>query len=253
MLETHRKSSDLCEVDRHQQGRPYESCVPQQIRGQGNQEHVWKRTLSRTVRGDPPWEDIKILVSDVAMNAMQNRNLMFIDISKAYLFAPVVQPNIFIDLPPEVHQEGKRERFRKALYGRRDAVHAWEKEYTNTLIELGITGGGSSACILRHKELDMESVIHGDDFTVSGDCDDLKKCDEDLPRQDQEGAWARSPDLKEITLPNRVITWMQNTSACIHVTPAPVSHAPILSDHSDCNPQNHSNASNRWFKFVSTK
>ena len=32
---------------------------------------------------------------------------MFVDISKAYLLALVVQPDIFMELPPEIRQEGK--------------------------------------------------------------------------------------------------------------------------------------------------
>ena len=63
--------------------------------GRGHREELFA--------GTPPWEVIKILVSNVATNAMDIRRLMFIDISKAYLFAPVVQPNIFTHLLPEVH------------------------------------------------------------------------------------------------------------------------------------------------------
>ena len=124
------------------------------------------------MRSDPPWEAIQILISNVATNAMDSRKLMFMDISKAYFFALVVQPHFFIDLLLEDHQEVKCGRLKKALYGTRDAAHAWE-EYTNTLVEFGFTSRGSSTCILRHKELDMELVVHGDDFTVSGNCDVL--------------------------------------------------------------------------------
>ena len=84
----------------------------------------------------------KILISNFATNPMDNRKLMFTDVSKAYLSAPVVQSNIFTDLFLEVHQQS---------YGTRAAAQAWEKKYTNTLIEFGFTVGSSSACCFGHK------------------------------------------------------------------------------------------------------
>ena len=63
--------------------------------------------------------------------------------------------------------------------GTRDAAHTWEKEHTHTLIEFGFTVGGHLLAF-SDRELDMELVVQGDDFTVSGNCDDLKKFAEDF-------------------------------------------------------------------------
>ena len=82
---------------------------------------------------------------------------------------------------------------------------------TGTMIEFGFTTGSSSACIFRHKELHMELVVHGDDFTVSGNCGDKKKFAEDFGTKYivkiREVLGPDRNDLEEITLLNRVITW----------------------------------------------
>ena len=57
-------------------------------------------------------------MSDAAARSNRNTKLMFIDISKAYLFAPVTVPNLFVDLPPEQAKPGKCALLKKALYGK---------------------------------------------------------------------------------------------------------------------------------------
>ena len=56
----------------------------------------------------------------------------------------------------------------------------------------------------------MDLVVHGDDFTVSSNCDDLKKFAEDFGTKYivkiREALGQDRPDLKKITLLNRVIT-----------------------------------------------
>ena len=87
---------------------------------------------------------------------------MLIDISKAYLFALVLDNNIYVDLPPEMAEPSVCGRLKKALYGTRDAAHAWEQEYTQTLNNMGFRTGESSTCIFYHDarqlELDMETI-----------------------------------------------------------------------------------------------
>ena len=62
--------------------------------------------------------------------------------------------DVFMALPLEVHQEGTGCMLQKA--------QTWEREYNNTLTDFGFTVEGSSACIFRNSELDMELVGRGD-------------------------------------------------------------------------------------------
>ena len=134
---------------------------------------------------------------------------MMIDISKAYLFAPVVHDNIFVDLPPEMHQPGECGRLKKALYGTRDAASAWEMEYTTNLVEIGFTIGKSSTCIFAHEAKGIQVVVHGDDFTATGSDIMLKEFASQLEKKyivKVRGVLGPGKnDMKEITLLNRVI------------------------------------------------
>ena len=74
----------------------------------------------------PPIEHIKYLISRVASSEREPRptRLMVQDVKKAYFFAPATR-NVYIELPPEDHQEGKVGLLLKSLYGTRDAALNW--------------------------------------------------------------------------------------------------------------------------------
>ena len=159
----------------------------------------------------PPWEATKIMISNLATGHTAEKKIMFIDISKAYLFAPAVHEHIYVDLPPEHHVPGQCGRLLKALYGTRAAAHAWEQEYTRTLTSLGFVAGAASSCVFTHPITKLEMVVHGDDFTVAGSEDELKKFAHDLGQvyivKVRGVLGSNRNDLKEITLLNRCITW----------------------------------------------
>ena len=52
-----------------------------------------------------------------------------------------------------------------SLYGTRDAASNWEAHYTNVLKDLGFHPGLSSPCVFYRPGRDIETVVHGDDFT----------------------------------------------------------------------------------------
>ena len=160
--------------------------------------------------GTPPWEAIKILMSNVTTD-FQNKKVMFIDISKAYLFAPVVHEHIYVDLPPEIHKPGICAKLKKALYGTRAAAHAWELEYSRTLKDLGFVAGSASACVFVNEAKGMEMVVHGDDFTITGDGQVLREFAKNLGEKYMvkiRGVLGHEHgDDKQITLLNRVLQW----------------------------------------------
>ncbi len=51
------------------------------------------------------------------------------------------------DLPREDHEEGKRGKLGKAMYGTRDAAQIWEIEYTEMMTRAELKQGMCSACL----------------------------------------------------------------------------------------------------------
>ena len=167
----------------------------------------------------PPLESLKLLLSKVASRKGRGspHKLLFIDISKAYLQADVLDPDIFVDLPPEMELPDSCARLRKALYGTREAAKCWEAEYTKCMTELGFRPGRSSPCLFWHAEWGCCAYIHGDDFVVSGDDEHLAKiqnfiCDR-YPTKVR-GVLGPDPnDAKEMVILNRVVHWHEHALA----------------------------------------
>ena len=117
----------------------------------------------------PPLEMVKFLIMRAAMRSKQGeiRKVMFIDIGKAHLYAPI-EGEVFVDLPPERAEEGKCAKLMYTLYGLRTAASSWEKEYSQTLEQEGFVAGKATSCTFYHEERDVRVVVHGDDFIIEG-------------------------------------------------------------------------------------
>ena len=129
----------------------------------------------------PPLEYIKYLISRCASRQGGDvpSRLMVQDISKAYFFAPATR-DIYIELPPEDAEEGMVGKLEKSLYGTRDAALNWAEAYTKVLLSMGYKKGTSSPCSFYHREWQIRTVVHGDDFLSEGSPKSLKKMDEAL-------------------------------------------------------------------------
>ena len=79
-------------------------------------------------------EMVKFLMMRAATMSKKGKvmKIMFIDIGKAHLYAPI-EGETFVDLPPERAKEGKCAKLLYTLYGLRTAASSWEKEYSKTL------------------------------------------------------------------------------------------------------------------------
>ena len=53
--------------------------------------------------------------------------MTFLDISKAYLHADVIDPDLYVELPYEMGMPGMCGHLKKALYGTREAARCWRK------------------------------------------------------------------------------------------------------------------------------
>ena len=99
---------------------------------------------------------------------------MFIDISKAYLHADVLNDSIYVELPGEKNTPNMCGRLLRALYGTRQAARAWEEEYTKTLKGVDFQREKCNPCRCYHHRRDVRVLVHGDDFTVAGNDSELK-------------------------------------------------------------------------------
>ena len=116
----------------------------------------------------PPIEATRILFSTMMSTDEQEGIVMdFIDVRRTYLHAKAIR-NVYVHLPDEDHEAGMCGKLLKAMYGTRDAAQCWEREYVGFMKKVGFTSGRSSPCIFFHPERGIRAVIHGDDFTLSG-------------------------------------------------------------------------------------
>ena len=94
----------------------------------------------------PPFELVKALLVKAVQRKDRKkklRKLMFVDVSKAHLYAPV-GPDVkaYVDLPPECSKPGVCGLLQYWLYGMRPASHGWQEEYVKQLGALGFKCGG---------------------------------------------------------------------------------------------------------------
>ena len=96
-----------------------------------------------------PLEGMRLLLSYVASRQSRKlpHKLMFINISKAYLHADVLNDSIYVELPGEMNMLDMCGRLLRALYGTRQAARAWEEEYTKTLKEASFQREKCNPCI----------------------------------------------------------------------------------------------------------
>ena len=167
----------------------------------------------------PPLEAKKILFQKAVNENARRRRLgqkgikvMLIDVKKAHLYGVLKEDECaYIELPGGEAHGGKCGRLRRWLYGMRPAGAAWEDDYSSKLEELGFEKGRAAPTAFFRRMDQVRCVVHGDDFTFSGErealqevAEGLKKCYELKVRGilgDEEG------DCKEITILNRRLRW----------------------------------------------
>ena len=98
----------------------------------------------------PPCELVKVLLVKAAQRRERKktmRKVMFVDVSKAHLYATVgPEDKTYVVLPPECGKPGVRGLLGFWLYGMRPASHGWQEEYTRQLEKIGFVAGIASPC-----------------------------------------------------------------------------------------------------------
>ena len=152
----------------------------------------------------PPWELKKVLMSHA-------RKMLLIDVKKAHLNSECTE-DVFIELPEEVGAaQDKVGKLRRWLYGFRPAAAAWEAHYAHKLEEVGFKRGLATPVSCYHEEKDVNLVVHGDDFTFTGDDASLRWVEDMMSQWYEVKVRARlgpgDQDDKEATLLGRIVRW----------------------------------------------
>ena len=160
----------------------------------------------------PPLEVVKFLLMHAATSTKRGntRKVMFIDIGKAHLYAPMCE-DAFIELPAGRAKPGKCGKLIYTLYGMRMAASNWEAEYSKTLEENGLIAGRASKCVFYNVERGVRIAVHGDDFVIEGRDEDLRWVESLLRAKyivKMRGVMGPEPaDAKEVDILNRVVRW----------------------------------------------
>ena len=136
----------------------------------------------------------------------------FIDIRRAY-FHSKARRRVFVKLPPEDDEPGMCGLLLKSMYGTRDAAQNWEFEYSEFMESIGFKRGDAVPCLFNHPKKALKIAVHGDDFTILGDEEDLnwfkKKISEKFEIKFRGRIGPSSKDEKSIRLLNRVFEWTE--------------------------------------------
>ena len=160
----------------------------------------------------PPLEALKLILSLAACASSGQRCVMHNDVSRAYFHAPAIR-DVFVDIVAEDLEAGDEEKcgwLNVSMYGTRDAARNWEARYREVLITLGFQQGASNPCVFTHRQKDIHTVVHGDDFTSEGEHDQLRWMQKKLEEQFalKTKVMGAAPALhKELCVLNRRISW----------------------------------------------
>ena len=134
----------------------------------------------------PPLEALKLIVSDAATfhKGKTYKAIMINDVARAFFEAPVKR-SICIELPDEDLEEGEHQEdlvglLQMSLYGTRDAAANFQNEVKIFMKGLGFQAGKYNTCTYWHRDKDVKTMVHGDDFVSSGAEEDLRWLEEQM-------------------------------------------------------------------------
>ena len=93
-------------------------------------------------------------------------------VARAFFEAPAHR-EICVELPAESRtaeddQEDNVAILIKSFYGTMDAAQNFQKEVRKLMTGIGFEAGGYNACTYFHRQRNLVSMVHGDDFATTG-------------------------------------------------------------------------------------
>jgi hypothetical protein len=165
----------------------------------------------------PPLEVKKLLFRMTAAERRTRRRthrpelkLMFIDVSEAHLNA-FCNEEVYVELPEDFERPGECGRLKRWLYGMRPAASGWEDHYTDKLESEKFVRGVAAPTVFYNEGTGVRVVVHGDDFTFSGEEDALLKIKNKMEEWyaiKLRGIMGSAlKDIKEIVILGRTLRW----------------------------------------------
>ena len=139
------------------------------------------------------------------------------DISRAHPHVEMKR-ELYTELPPEhpEYSKGKVGRFRRHLYGVRDAGQNFELKVQEVSERAGAKRGSAPPlCVLTMVERGLHFLHHGDDFAIVGTRSEVKWISEQIGQtfivKDRGTLGPRHWDKKVMTILHRVLRWVPHS------------------------------------------
>ena len=98
---------------------------------------------------------------------------MINDVRRAYFYAACKRV-LYVELPADpMAGRGMLGRLNLSMYGTRDAASNWQETIRDHLANIGFRRGAGHPSVVHHETRDVTTLVHGDDYTTSGDSVDL--------------------------------------------------------------------------------
>ena len=96
-------------------------------------------------------------------------HIMLSDVKRAYFHA-AAKRELYVEIPQEDPDwcPDAIGRLNLALYGTRDAAKLWQECVAKHLISIGFKRGKSNPCVYYNAEMDLRTLVHGDDYATVG-------------------------------------------------------------------------------------
>ena len=93
---------------------------------------------------------------------------MVLDATRAFLHADALTVK-----PPHLRDTERCWLLKKCVFGTLPAAAGWQHLVQKVGTDIGLLSSSNGPCAFGHSSRDLDMVVHGDDFIVAGDGDDL--------------------------------------------------------------------------------
>ena len=164
-------------------GRKPISCRWKDInKGDSERMEIRSRLVAREIKqkgtdsyfaGTPPLALVRYVISRAATLSKtgKRRQLMVLDAKRAFLHADALTETYV--KPPHLRDTERRWLLKKCMYGARPAAAGWQHLVRRVGTDIGLLSSSNCLCAFGHSSRDSDMVVHGDDFIIAGDGDDL--------------------------------------------------------------------------------
>ena len=119
---------------------------------------------------------------------------MALDAKRAFLHADALTETSV--KPPHLRDTERCWLLKKCMYGTLSAAAGWQHLVQKVGTDVGLLSSSNCPCAFGHSTRDLDMVVHGDDFIVAGDGDDLDWLFQKLGEKLRKTGWALATTVK---------------------------------------------------------